>query len=192
MSSVVKSSVNFLLFADDLKLYSALDLSESFKSTDLQNVLDDIYEWSCLWQLTINTDKCTSLRLNSRPNNVTAPCYVVNGMPLSHVSNTRDLGVIVDSRLFYNNHIESICSKSMQRCGIFFRAFTCRNLPFLRKAFITYTRLLLEYSTIIWNPVLKKHIDSLEKIQRNFTKHIPSLKTLPYLERLRSLKLETL
>jgi len=68
----------------------------------------------------------------------------------------------------------------------------CRDLQFLRKAFVTYIRPLLEYSTVIWNPILKKHIDSLEKVQRKFTKRVPSLSTLPYLERIRSLNLETL
>ena len=53
-------------------------------------------------------------------------------------------------------------------------------------------RPLLEYNTIIWNPTLTKHADAIEQIQRSFTKRIPSLSTLSYLQRLNELKLDTL
>ena len=192
VASFINCSVDLVLFADDLKLFSSFDFSFSnSQSVDLQAIIDNIYTWSCLWQLTVNTDKCTSLRLSNQPS-ATASHYCINNIQLSHTSNTRDLGIIIDNKLSYNCHIESICNKAAQRSGILFRGFVCRDQNFLRKAYITYIRPLVEYSTIIWNPVLKKHIDSLEKIQRKFTKRIPSLKSLPYLQRLKALNLETL
>ena len=73
-----------------------------------------------------------------------------------------------------------------------FKGFVNRNPLFLRKAFITYIRPLVEYCTIIWSPTLKKYIDQIENIQRRCTKRIPSIKSLSYLERLKYLKLESL
>ena len=80
----------------------------------------------------------------------------------------------------------------MQRCGVLFRGFLCRDLTFLRKAFITYIRPLLEFNCLIWSPREKKYIDLIEKVQRKFTKRIPCLRTLPYLERLASINLPSL
>jgi len=98
----------------------------------------------------------------------------------------------MDRHLSFNSHIDSITTKATQRVGIIFRSFYNRDANFLRKAYITYVRPLLEFNTIIWNPTLKKHIDKLEKVQKVFTKRIPSLCHLPYLQRLNVLNLDTL
>ena len=50
-------------------------------------------------------------------------------------------------------------------------------------------RPLLEYCPQIWNPVLKRDVNKLEKVQRRATKIIPELKDLPYEERLTKLGL---
>ena len=49
----------------------------------------------------------------------------------------------------------------------------------------------LEYSSIVWNPMLKKDIEMLEKVQKRFTKRIPGLKCLTC-QRLARLKLDSL
>ena len=50
----------------------------------------------------------------------------------------------------------------------------------------------IEYANQIWSPHLKKHITSLENVQRRATKLIPGFKHIEYKERLRKLKLPTL
>jgi hypothetical protein len=62
----------------------------------------------------------------------------------------------------------------------------------MRRAFITYVRPILEYNSVVWNPCAIHLIDSLENVQRNFTKRLPTLKHLTYFERLASLGLEPL
>jgi hypothetical protein len=62
----------------------------------------------------------------------------------------------------------------------------------MRLAFITYIRPILEYNSIVWSPNLIHLIDLIENFQRNFTKRIPSLSSLPYTERLALLDLELL
>ena len=50
----------------------------------------------------------------------------------------------------------------------------------------------LEYAHSVWCPHKKGDIVEIEKVQKRATKLIISLKTLPYKERLRKLKLPTL
>jgi len=57
---------------------------------------------------------------------------------------------------------------------------------------LIYIRPLLEYASNVWSPNLIKHINSLERVQRHFTKRIIKLQDLFYQERLTSLNLETL
>ena len=60
---------------------------------------------------------------------------------------------------------------------------------------LLYTALVrphLEYANQVWCPHLRKHIESIENVQRRATKQIPGMSDLPYEERLKKLKLPTL
>ena len=50
----------------------------------------------------------------------------------------------------------------------------------------------VEYANCIWNPLLNKDMQLIEKVQRRATKIVPSLRDLTYEDRLRKLKLPTL
>ena len=66
-----------------------------------------------------------------------------------------------------------------------------RNLNLCRKAFVTYIRPLLEYNSIVWNPIHIYLIDLVESVQRKFSKRI-LLSGLSYADRLARLGLESL
>ena len=83
-------------------------------------------------------------------------------------------------------------SKARQRISILFRGFVSRNMYIMRQAFVTYIRPILEYNSVVWNPRLLHLTDLIENVQRNFSKRIPSLSSLPYPERLALLDLEPL
>jgi len=92
----------------------------------------------------------------------------------------------------FQGNISNILTKATQRIGVFFRGFSSRHIALMKMAFITYIRPSLEFNSNIWNPTKKYLIDELESIQRRFTKRVPSISHLSYLERLRALDLEPL
>jgi hypothetical protein len=94
--------------------------------------------------------------------------------------------------LSYQTHITNIVSNARHRSSTLLRGFVSRRLDIMRKAFITYIRPILEYNCLVWNPCQIHFIDSLENVQRNFSKRIPSLSHLTYFERLALLNLEPL
>jgi len=176
------------LFADDLKIYTSVPFGGT--SLDLQNSLNRLAEWSTKWQLGINCSKCFVMRIGNF--NHVLPEYNIGSVKLSVENKTSDLGIQIDNNLGFREHITKITSQAKSRIGILFRSFATRNIVFLRKAFITYVRPLLEYSTNVWNPHFIQDVDLLESVQRKFTKRIPELRNLPYLERLALLDLEPL
>lgn len=111
---------------------------------------------------------------------------------LTKTDSVIDLGVEVDSNQSYHAHISTIVAKATQRVGILFRGFVTRDINFMRKAYVSYIRPLLEYNSVVWNPHLKQYITLIEKVQRRFTKRIPSLHDLSYSERLAMINLEPL
>ena len=68
----------------------------------------------------------------------------------------------------------------------------CKDIGFQLYIYKTYVRPLLEYNTEVWSPYLLGDINAIEKVQRFFTKRLPGLWIVPYLDRLQQLTLESL
>jgi ribonuclease P/MRP protein subunit RPP40 len=141
------------LFADDLKLYSVVKVTNPLTGLDsLQQSLDRIYLWAIVWQFVINVSKTNALTLSNKLRSKATRHYSVNQICLSCKELTPDLGILTDSCLSFRDHNNNIVSKSLQRCGVLFREFVSRDLSFLIKAFVVYVRPILEYNSCIWNP----------------------------------------
>jgi hypothetical protein len=177
------------LFADDAKLYSNINIENA--SSLLQKSLDNLAIWAREWQLSININKCAVVSLSSKPQPASR-IYYIDGVAIPCRDSHVDLGITVSNDLSFELHINNIVSKARQRVGTLFRGFLSRNLSTMRLAFITYIRPILEYNSIVWNPNFIHLIDLIENVQRNFSKRIPSLSSLPYAERLALLDLELL
>lgn len=188
---VCNGCTSLKLFADDLKLYSAVSVSGP--SLSLQQSIDNLVTWSNDWQLPININKCSILSISKqRPTGTATRTYNLGGSALATNQKVSDLGVHIDGQLSFKCHIGNIVAKAAQRVGIFFRGFSSRNLSLVRKVWSTYIRPLLEFNSNVWSPSTVYLIDLIENVQRHFTKRIRSISHLTYLERLASLDLEPL
>ena len=107
-----------------------------------------------------------------------------------------DLGVNIDNKLKFADHINNIITKANQCKSLILRCFLSRNPTTLIQAFKVYIRPLLEYASVIWSPSYVGQIIRLESVLSDFTKRIPAgilgCGQLSYNERLSLLGLETL
>ena len=60
------------------------------------------------------------------------------------------------------------------------------------KAFCTYVRPLVEYSTPVWSPHYQYLIFKIENVQPAYTKRLTGMNNLNYLERLKALGISSL
>ena len=104
----------------------------------------------------------------------------------------KDLGVIFDTTLKFDLHIESIIKKANSMIGLIKRNFSFIDIFIFLKLYKALIRPHLEYGQIIWSPQYKRQSKIIENVQRRATKLIPNLKNLPYQDRLKKLKLPTL
>ena len=156
----------------------------------MQLALDRLQQWCSDWQLQINTSKCHVLHLGKNNNNYYS--YYLNGFKVGVADAVTDLGVNIDRTLKYDKHINNIVGRAYSRVGILFKGFASRSVQVLRQAYITYVRPVLEYASSVWSPHLIKHINAIERLQKKFTKRIPSISHLSYPERLAAINLEPL
>ena len=188
--------VNLKLFADDAKLYSSFSFNSN-SSSNLMTACHNLTQWAETWQLQIASEKCFVHRVTNRDSHIeqTVNCkspYTLDNNLLNWSKETRDLGIIIDSKLTFNQHISSMCHKAHTRAKLILRSFTSRDRSILTKAFITYVRPLLEYCTPVWSPHNIGNINKVEGVQRRFTKSMNGLSSLSYISRLHELSLETL
>ena len=118
-------------------------------SATLQKGVDDLANWSEKWQIEISVPKCQTLHLG-RGNMCIS--YNISNVDLPNVRFVKDLGITIDSRLDYSDHINAIVTKAHQRVCLILRCFKSKEPSLLFHAFSTYVRPLLEYDLPVWSP----------------------------------------
>jgi hypothetical protein len=185
------------LFADDSKLIGVIKNTQD--KIILQKDIDILVDWSRKWLMDFNVDKCKVLEVKLGRN--TCPIAqnelsmaVTNGsrMDLAKTDSERDLGVVLNNKLKWNDHIDQAVLKANSVIGMLKRSFKFWNCRIFKQLYTSLVRPHLEYCSAVWNPHLKKDIIKLEKVQRRATKLVPSIRDLPYEERLKKLDLLTL
>ena len=142
---ICPGSVTSKLFADDLKIYSNVEVS----SESLSTTISQLEAWCRVWQLHVNVSKTFVLHLGLNNPHF---AYSFHNNLISATESTRDLGVEIDTVLSFDHHISKVVAKASSRVGTLFRGFSSRDPVLLRKAFVTYIRPILEYASNVWSP----------------------------------------
>ena len=116
----------------------------------------------------------------------------MGGEDLKVTKEEKDLGVLVDNKLEFGNHIRAITNKANRMLGMIKTGFTCMDKEIFMHLYPVLVRPLLEYCVQVWSPYKQKHIDTIERVQRRATKMVPALKNKPYEDRLIALGLTKL
>ena len=112
----------------------------------------------------------------------------INAVCLPLVNTVKDLGILIDSLLKLDLHINSIVAKAHARAYLICRCFVSKDRHSLIKAFITYVRPLVEYASCVWSPSSIDLIRKIEAFQKRFSKRLPDLNILDYHELYLALK----
>ena len=193
----IESSIR--LFADDSALYRNINTPEDSKI--LQKDLFNFQKWANNWQMVFNIEKCKVLRISYRKSckvNAVYKMYKENasGDPVSQdflhiafqatgismsnsefcdleeITSARYLGVILDSKLNFNAHVDEITKKATKLLNL-----CCRNLHMCSAevktmAYNSIVRPHLEYASGCWNPHTKSNIDKVEAVQRRAARFV--------------------
>jgi hypothetical protein len=123
VSSTVK------MIADDTKVYQRIDIAGA--TAEIQNDIDKLQQWLDDWLLRFHPQKCSVLKLGAKKSD--ANYYMkskdANGddciLQLAESEAEMDLGVTIDDKLSFNQHVAQATSKANRIVGIIRRSFTC-------------------------------------------------------------------
>ena len=151
-----------------------------------------------LWLLCFNHNKCKVLEVTGTGGKGKENTYQytleVNGKctTLGKSIEERDLGVMVSGDLVFEGHIEKTIAKALQILGLVKRTLVYFDRDTVRMLYCALVRPHLEYANVIWHPRYRKHVYSLEKVQRKATRLLPGMEKRTYEERMRILRLPSL
>ena len=113
------------MFADDVKIYKPV--ANSADTTRIQEAIDAVCNWSCLWGLPLASDKTSVLRLSR---SLSHNDYYLGGSVLHNVNQVGDLGFIIDKKLIFDSHCATIAKRAEVKLFQLFRCLYTRILVF--------------------------------------------------------------
>ena len=170
---------NIFLFADDEKFFKEVANEEDAKI--VQDDLNILNEWSNKWLLKFHPDKCVNLRLSiNKTNEPEKYKYKLGDRELDDVDKVKDLGIIVDSKLKFEQHMSTKVNNANSTMGTIRRTFKQMDNETFKLLYCSHVRSQLEYGNQFWSPHLQKDIKLIESVQRRTTKCIRSIRHMSY------------
>ena len=164
---------NSIMYADDIKLYHRIQTPSDPDA--LQADLDRLSTWSRTWRLNLNPAKCHAISFSLRKSPIIA-AYTLDGTVLQRRTETRDLGVFLDSKLTFACHIDQAIARSNRMLGLVIRSMQLSRrhsrARFDHRAMLctyyAHVRSILEYGCVVWAGAAVTHLKRLEKVQHRF------------------------
>ena len=174
LPEVIKHST-IRLFADDCILYRQIKCTED--AILLQSDINSFMEWASIWQMKLNVDKCHSMSVTLSKLYTISRTYYMDNSPLSQVDSCKYLGVIIQSDLKWNMHVNYITAKANKTLGFLKRNISCASIHAKKLAYTVFIRSQLEYAATVWEPWQSTLISRLEQIQRRAARFVTNTYT---------------
>lgn len=163
-------NANYLMYADDTKIYYNIKCQSDCNKLQLDlNRLNNYYLENTI---TINVNKCMAMTI-TRKNKIINFEYKITNTTINRTQRVRDLGVHLDHKLTFNEHVSDIVSRSYKSLGFILRVTKpFSDIRCLKILYCAYVRSILEYCCNVWNPQYVTYIENIERIQSKFIKHL--------------------
>ena len=164
----IKSSIK--IFADDTSLFSVMR-NGVLQSYQLNMDLCKIAEWACQWKMSFNPDpskQAVEVRFSTKNSKENLPNLIFNNNNVTTVDSQKHLGLVLDSKLEFNLHLEEKFSKAKKGIGLISRLR--KDLP--RSSLIciykSFIRPHLDYGDIIYDRLSNQYFTrKIESVQYN-------------------------
>ena len=170
------------LYADDSSLcYSATSLKdiEGIINQDLKSVSS----WAKQWLVDFNPNK-TEAVIFSNKKDFDVPRLLFGNTLIKVVDHHKHLGLTLSSTGQWSNHINDILESASKILQIMRRLQFTLTRAALNQIYLSYVRLILEYSSIVWDGCTVVSSNSIEKLQNQAARIVTGLTRSVSLENL--------
>ena len=92
--------------------------------------------------------------------------YTIHDQTLEVVTKADYLGVTLDSKMTWNDHVNKVCKKANMKLGFLRRNLASCPKPTRETCYKMIVRPILDYCSSVWDPHTKQSINKLEQVQR--------------------------
>ncbi len=147
-----------------------------------QNSLNSSASWSKDWELDLDPTKSEHLPIGNSPHFVT---YTLtshnppNTQTLPTVSTTKDLGIVLNTRLSAEDNVVSAANYERRMLFYLKRSFAALTPSIFLSLYKTFIRPHLEYAIQTTHPILCRDTEALEKVQKLALMFVKGLRNVP-------------
>ena len=158
------------LFADDTILH--LEFDDPLMAADTLNTnLDNIASWANRWLVTFSPDKTKTMSISLKNNSTVSRFPLTfNNISLDEVSKHKHLGLVLNEKLKWTDHIDYILDSVKKITDVFRYLKYKLDRKTLETIYKTYVRPKLEYGSIIFDDCSLFDKNRLENIQLTFAR----------------------
>ena len=137
-------------------------------NNDLNNHLRKISNWAFQWKMSFNPDpskQAQEVIFSRKHQKISHPSIYFNNNPIESVSSQKHLGMILDTKLNFQEHIKSIITKVNKTIRLLRKLQNLRSLLTICKSFV---RPHLDYDDVIYDQSYNNTFyQKMESIQYN-------------------------
>ena len=158
--SNVSHELNCILFADDTTIYQA-DSKLDQLCTNISNNLCKISEWCEINRLSFNLSKTFAMIFNNYRYTPESKINL-NNSEIAFESEGRFLGIYIDSKLNFSNHLQNTCLKVSKTVGIFHKLKFFIPSDVLKILYYSLVYPHFTYGVALWGDTYKVHLHPLK------------------------------
>ena len=138
----------------------------------INSELQNLHQWCCINKLSINPSKTNIIIIPPEQTNATIPHLhlISNGSAINIVDSSKYLGVVIDNKLNFKQHIKMIEGKVARFVGILskLKHFFPQNI--MLQLYYALMHPFLSYGIIIWGTIYPTYIKRLKSLQNRATR----------------------
>ena len=149
------------IFADDTMI-GVSDKSITKIQQLLQNAVNEAIKWFGQNKLTLNINKCNVLIISNK-NIVHSIDIFINGVKLPFVKSAKYLGVEIDSKLSWSNHIDGLCKKLSAQLYILRKLKQIFPTDDINCVYYGIFQSIIDYCITVWGSAAQKYLCKIQK-----------------------------
>ena len=183
-----------ILFADDTNLfYKSHD--KSILEQQINNELRQVSLWLKVNKLSLNVSKTHYIVFTRKSNTVTSVDIRIENQAINEVNKTKFLGVIIDKKLTWKEHISYLSSKISRGIGMIIKAKKRLNKDALVTLYYSFIYSYMTYCNHVWGTACITRLNKIIILQKkairiicNVNRRTPTdplfrdLKIVPFLD----------
>ena len=152
------------LFADDTSLFSVI-FDKDLSAKNLNDDLNRINNWAFQWKMSFNPDpnkQAQEVIFSRKIQKSSQPSLIFNNNIVTQSLTQKHLGMFLDTKLDFQEHLKSIFSKVNKTIGLLRKLHHILPRSPLLTIYKSFIRLHLDYGDIIYDQAYKTRLYSIQ------------------------------